>query len=309
MKNKTGELTTTQIVTMIILLMSFVIILFLIFRFNPTETSDAVICHNSVVMAGNTMPGLNKGLQCKTQYVCLTENGNCEGLNSPIVFKVQNKEEIYHALAEQVAGCWGMFGEGKINYVSNRLTKENLCSICSHVLLDRSLDNIDGLNGAVSKDELYSYMANTKYKDSKSYFEYIFGTNDLEGLKSAAFEKGSSNDYGFGNMEIGKTSFVVMGITNEISGWTVAGIVGGVVVGGGIGIASGAWIPGVIIGAIVIGTGGSFAGDYYETTDAEIGAIILQGKGIDNKFMAPTIVEANSEKFKILNCDEILTLG
>jgi hypothetical protein len=231
-------------------------------------------------------------------------------LNTPTVIQVKNKDEIYQALAIQMVNCWSMFGEGKINYVSNGLTKENRCSICSHILLDKNLNNIEGLNGVVSKDELYSYMASNKYKNDRTYLEYIFGTNDLEGLKKASFEKVHSNNYvGFGNIDIGKTYFVTMGITNEVSGWTVAGVVGGAVVGGVVGVASGAWIPGVIIGAIIVGTGGSFAGDYYETTNAEIGALVVQGKGIENQFMAPTIVEANSEKFKVLNCGEILTLG
>ena len=38
-----------------------------------------------------------------------------------------------------------------------------------------------------------------------------------------------------------------------------------------------------------------------------IGAITVEGDGVKNKFMTPTIQEASSEEFKALNCDDILT--
>ena len=39
----------------------------------------------------------------------------------------------------------------------------------------------------------------------------------------------------------------------------------------------------------------------------EIAALTVEGEGIDNKFMIPTIVEANSDRFKALDCEDILT--
>ena len=47
---KRGELTSQQLVTIIILIISFAVILILIFKLNLGQESDKEICHNSVVM-------------------------------------------------------------------------------------------------------------------------------------------------------------------------------------------------------------------------------------------------------------------
>ena len=39
----------------------------------------------------------------------------------------------------------------------------------------------------------------------------------------------------------------------------------------------------------------------------EIASIIVEGQGVKNKFMAPTIQEANSETLEKLNCYDIVT--
>ena len=48
--NTRAELTTQQIVGLIILIISFVIILYFIFALNLGETTDKEICHNSVAL-------------------------------------------------------------------------------------------------------------------------------------------------------------------------------------------------------------------------------------------------------------------
>lgn len=48
-KNRKGELTTQQLVMLIILILSFAVILFFIFRLNLGGTTNKEICHDSVV--------------------------------------------------------------------------------------------------------------------------------------------------------------------------------------------------------------------------------------------------------------------
>ena len=76
-KNHKGELTTQQIVTLIILVVSFAVILFLIFRLNLGETTQKEICHNSVLMKAKSLPGTGY-LDCKTNYVCISGGGECD---------------------------------------------------------------------------------------------------------------------------------------------------------------------------------------------------------------------------------------
>ena len=70
---------------------------------------------------------------------------------------------------------------------------------------------------------------------------------------------------------------------------------------------------GWIAGAVIIGVvSGGIAGSQIDVGDLvgiEIGGITIKGIGIDNQFLSPTLVEADSEKFKALNCEEILTFS
>ena len=74
---KKAELTTKQLVTIIILITSFIIILFLFFRLNLGPVNDKEICHNSVIMKSKSLPGQG-ALNCKTSYVCISGGGECE---------------------------------------------------------------------------------------------------------------------------------------------------------------------------------------------------------------------------------------
>ena len=120
--NKRGELTTQQIVVLIILITSFIVLMFFLFRLNFQETTNKEICRNSVVLKGKSvLPADMTPLKCNTNYVCITKDGSCEGLTYySYKIDVENKDEMYSALAEEMADCWWMFGEGEINYVGKR---------------------------------------------------------------------------------------------------------------------------------------------------------------------------------------------
>lgn len=296
-KNRKGELTTTQLVTMIILIVSFVIVLFLLFRLNLGEITDKEICHNSVVTRGSSiLPTDSVPLKCQRSYLCLTNDGSCEVLTKPVIEKAKTKDGIYGVLAEELATCWWMFGEGKINYVGSDL-KENLyCSICAQVAFDDSVNEIL-TDGALDKEGLYIYMQDNKVigKD-ETYLNYLYGTNDLNGLK----ERFSSQGVEFGSLDLNKQYYVMMGITSEISKltWaaigvgTVAAIVFTPVIGG-------AW--GIGLGVAAIAGAGGGAGGYFV-------GILVEGLS-GNEYLSPSIIEVNSEEFRTLGCSSITTLS
>jgi len=308
MKLKKGELTTQQIVGLIILITSFVIILFFLFRLNIGKESKSELCHNSAILKSKSIfPKDTTQLSCYRSYKCITQDGSCEGLNNPEIVKVDNITKIYSELANEMTDCWWMFGNGNVNYVGKDFLKNNYCSICSQVLFDNSLNKINGVkNGQISKDELYDYISKTKMSDGKNtYAEYLFGTNNIEQLKQAS--SGNGGPATFGNIDVGKQFFVVMGITSEVSTtswWVVA--VGGTIAGTVIATSPIGWIAGagVAITSIAAGVAGS---EISQKINPEISAIVIKGKGVDNNFMSPTVVEANSDRFKALNCQEILT--
>lgn len=304
---KNGEITSQQIILLIILIASFAVILFFLLRLNLGEQTNQELCRNSVVLQSRSVLPDQKSLSCYRTYTCITNDGTCEALNDPNIVEVDNKKEVYRELSKGLTDCWWMFGEGKVDYVGEDLTKNNYCSICSQVYVDSNLNNIDGIEGEINQDDLYEYMSDTEMPGrDMTYLQFLFGTNNLEQIKQNALnEKGVGT---FGTMNLGEHFFVVMGITSEVSTTTW-------VLGSAAGVAAGAiatftpigWVGGTIIatGSIIGGIAGS---EISENIDPEILAVTVPGRGIDNLFFAPTIVEAESSKFKTLNCEEIVTL-
>lgn len=312
MKNKKGEISTQQTILLIILITSFIVLLFFLFRLNFGKESAKELCHNSVLTKAKSLTPQSTPLQCEISYLCITEDGTCEGMTSPEEkIEVENSDELYKVLANAMADCWWMFGEGKVDYIRGKASKENYCSICSQIYFDDSLNNLNEVDEKISKDKLYNYMAKNNYSKGETYSEYILGTKDIKGLKQEILEsKTNSENIGtFGNILLGEHYYVVMGITSEVGNFYK--IAGGIVAG--IGVIS-LFVPGVnfITSAIIFGTGAATlttGGEIAESFEPQIGAIIVQGDGIKNEFMAPTIQRADDESFKVLNCKDIETLS
>lgn len=309
MKYKKGEMTTQQIVILIVAIVSFAVILFFMFRLNLGETTDEELCHNSVITRGSSVvPSDALPLKCHRKYVCINNGGDCIGLTNPEKIEVESLPEIYATLADEMANCWWMFGEGRVNYVGDGLTKDNYCSICSQIYFDESLDSLT--NGNIDQNKLYEFLRDNKMDKTNSYLEYLFGTNDLEAMK-----KDASQDKEIGNFDeivLGNQYFVTMGITNEYGRiYQIAGAIG--VVGAFIvGVSPVGWVGGAIVlgVSVVAAVGGEdAAGKIEEKFEQKILAITVKGRNIKNEFMAPTIIEVNSEKFEALNCEKILTLA
>lgn len=293
-KSKQGDITTQQIVLLIILIVSFVVILFFIFRLNLGKTSVKEVCHNSVVTrASKVIPGEAVPLNCQTSYICITKDGTCEKMNKPEIKKAQTSDEVYDTLANEMADCWWMFGEGKINYVGAEFIAARYCSICSQIFFDDSVKEIQDNNGnkifakgEIDQKALYEYLAKTKIPNKDiSYLDYLVGLQNSQAIEDSLKSKNS----GFGKINIGKYYVVVMGISSAVdaTGWAVAG--------GAVGTLF-CPIIGTAIGAIIGYLGGPMVGT----------AI----KGESGKaYLSPTIIEANSASYDSLKCEGIKSLA
>lgn len=301
MKNKKAELSTQQIVLLIILITSFAVILFFIARLNLSETTQEEICHNSVLTRGSSvLPGESVPLKCSRDYVCISNDNTCEKMTNPDLKKVSSEEEVYEVLAEEMTDCWWMFGEGKVNYVGKDFNEKWYCSICSQVAFDDSVNNIFEA-GFIDKKEFYTYLADSEPSGKDySYLSYLYGIEDIQTMKEILLEK----EVGFGEINLDNQQYVMIGILSEVSTFKR------VLVGAGVGAV-------VVAGAILTPfTGGvslvSTAGVLFVSAGATAGGTILglTGEGpTGNQFLKPTIVEVNSEEFKDLNCDSIETLA
>ena len=179
--NKKGEITTKQIVVLIVLIASFAVILFLLFRLNLGAETDKEICHNSVILKSKGK-GLVGGLDCKTGYVCISGGGECEGINPTETINVdaEDKNEIMKAIADEMADCWWMFGEGEQGYLGTDLQGDH-CAICSIVGFDNS---INSEFPEITYEEFYNYLLETKKGISQSYLKYLYDVFDVESVKN-----------------------------------------------------------------------------------------------------------------------------
>lgn len=178
-QNKHGEITTQQIVIIIVLVASFAILLFFLFRLNLGATGNKEVCHQSVVLQ-TTSKGIGGGLNCKTDYVCISGGEKCSDLEPTITLNVNpnSKEEIYHAMAEQMSDCWWMFGEGQLDYSQASFT--TVCAICSVVKFDSKIQN--NFPDGFTYREFFEYLRDTKMLTEQSYLSYLFKNNDIESL-------------------------------------------------------------------------------------------------------------------------------
>lgn len=152
MKNKKGELTSKQIITIIILIVSFGIILAFFLMLNLKGDIDKEACKNSVALRGLPLGKYVFSLKCKTQDI-----------------NIENKEEVLGEISDLFVDCWWMMGEGKIDY------GESSCAICNKVSFD--------FEGDLTYDNLYNYMADNKILDgSMSYLFYLYKFSNVKGI-------------------------------------------------------------------------------------------------------------------------------
>ncbi|VVB83468.1 Uncharacterised protein [uncultured archaeon] len=298
-KNHRGDITTEQIVLIIILIVSFAVILFFLFRLNLGKTTEQQNCHNSVVTRGSgVVPKESIPLNCKTQYACLTKDGTCKTMPNAQIQKVKTATDVYQFLAEQMADCWWMFGEGKLNYLGEDFGAHLYCSICSQVSFDKSVQNIEEFkNGEIDENQFYNYLSATKLpgKDT-SYLDYMIGVKSSGAITEAL----ASNSKNFGKIYLNKDYYVMTGMFNEVG--VLTWIAGGVAVGTGIALAAitgGASIPATVAILGGIGVGGT-AGYFVGTT-------VKGASGHD--YLSPTIVEATPTLLNDLKCEQIKSLA
>ncbi len=317
-----GEITSQQIVILVVLIASFAILLFFLFRLNLGEETDKELCRNSVLLKGKSVFKDSTLLNCKKSYVCLTADGDCDSseLFNPEIVKVQTEEEIYRTLGDEMRDCWWMFGEGRVNYVGDDLTRNNYCSICSQVVFDDSVKTIFDGKSEINRETLYTFLGDNNVSGSgDSYLKYLYGFEEVDLIKEHLVNQGT--DWGVINMESPNGYLITTGIKSEVGklNWVVvAGSVGAVgtatvalalgiiaaVPSGGLSlVAAGAAITGVITSAVSGGVIGGALG-------AGVGGFVgftIDGASDEADFLASTII--SPEGFAGLDCEEVVTLS
>jgi hypothetical protein len=278
---------------------------------NPAKTSAETICHNSVLTrAAGVIPQAIIPLNCKTEYICLSKDGSCERMTNPEIARVNTINDVYANLAEQMAKCWCMFGEGKLNYLGKEVEPQLYCSICSQVAFDNSLDKIFP-SGKINKAAFYDYLAYNKVSGKDiTYLDYLVGAKSSQEIKNYLEQDNpdlGKIDVAFGNISLEKQYFVVMGQFSDVAVWRKAlgfGAAGATVVAGTILIIASGGVALPTLPFIIAISSGFVAG----TTGGYFIAMGAKGES-GQDYISPTIIEAYSEDYNKLQCADIKTLA
>ena len=189
-QNKKGELTTQQLVTIIILIASFVIILFLLYRLNLGQTTDKEICRNSVF---DQQQSLTAGpLNCKTNYLCISGGDKCTAISQTSEASIDTspndvgkiKNQTFEALAKEMSDCWWEFGEGKVDYVKGAFSHNVVCAVCTISGFD---DKVQKKLPSFTYSEFYNYLQTTKKTESQTYLQYLYAVNSISILPDTGY--------------------------------------------------------------------------------------------------------------------------
>lgn len=209
---KKGSIVGNKVVNIALLLLSVVILIVFFTSISWGEEIDREACHQSVIFRGTlpdtfdfkNLPALN----CETRYVCITDklfgSANCEGIAGDYKTvritsdEKKQDEEINRFLAREMADCWSMMGEGKIQIFTRDIFTKKRCSVCSVIAFDEELKK--------EKSSFYGfgdYLLTRQVPENEiSYAKFLrLNQNDLESfsgltLKTKAivfFEIGKSD--------------------------------------------------------------------------------------------------------------------
>ena len=196
--NKKGEITSSQLTLIIILVFSFGAILIFysqVFAGGGKTLAADTACKESIALRHTLNIGklveIGKNyisLKCKTHKICLTSgNDNCKDSfpeikkDDPFLKIKANKDEekvkeqVLDAAAEALIDCHAVLGQGKLDFMPSRTFEQNYCIICSRIALDeKTYTIVKDLN----MQDLYNTLYAKKTPDGKSYLEYIYGIKD-----------------------------------------------------------------------------------------------------------------------------------
>ena len=116
------------------------------------------------------------------QIICAyQEENSCKDFNptSTIKADITKKDEVLKAIADEMADCWWMFGEGKVDYIGSYFGGDSHCAVCSRIKFDEKIqDKIK----EITYSELYDYMKThqSSHDTSQSYLKYLYGVNSME---------------------------------------------------------------------------------------------------------------------------------
>jgi len=293
--NKKAELTSKQLITIIILIISFAIILIFFLTLGLRKTIDTETCRNSVILRGSLLlGGETVQLKCKTSDVCLSMGGDCGVTRKDLVtIKVKDENELTKEMVNLLWDCWWMMGEGKVDYMSAGVGfQETYCTICSRVNFDDKIKAKYKEQGGIPYSLIYNYMASTKVPERDETF--LFSTYKVNSLDVIRGEIKENNNYDIYETKINTEKEYAVTTAMVKDGWGKS-----LAVGVATGAIAGVLAPLTFGGSIALGiaAGGGMVG------------ISVATAGEDESYLAPQYLEFNGTALDALKCKEFVSEG
>lgn len=228
--NKRGELTSQQIILIILALAGFAIILYFLVSLNIEGKGEDQACKLAILARAQVSSGIpflkeSLPLACKTKKTCITgADGKCEenfaGEKYDLI-KVDEdeaKESIEKVLASEYVKCWDTVGRGNLQ-VFGTLSKDQLgvgvaepkCMICARIAVD------DISQETLRQVKVDEYMEKTKAPGSEFTYQQLLeqGSNNV---KSTEIDKELHSDYSLQKGRVDEVAIVFMQISAPSTG-------------------------------------------------------------------------------------------
>jgi len=223
-------------------------------------------------------------LKCKTDKICVTNKmfgkGDCKDSfgDSYTTIRVSSdkakaEEEIKKILADSLAECWSMMGEGKIQVFEREVfSSKKKCVVCSRIDFDKNVD-VKEING------LFSYLNKNLPGKDISYWQFL--TNSKVSDSSLSQQKISK-------LSTSEKAIVFIEIDNKNIAETSAMLTGG------------------LVGTVFGGTKGAVIGSAlgYQINDV-LGDVV----GAQDYLTSIYIADYTSENIKTLDCDSLESIS
>ncbi len=291
-----GELTSKQLVTIILVIVSFTVILIFFFTLNLRSDVDKEACRNSVVLRGTAPFGKSVELNCETEDICISKGGKCTEVsgNDARTIKVKDKNELLTELGQLMYDCWWQTGSGEVDYLQGHAGGvRKYCFICNRIYFDSATQRDIG---SFTLRELYNNLHDQPSPDGTSMLFALHKTQSVDAVLQANAVDGTSLQQLYNApLKLNQAGGYALITGMSKTGWgAVLGLVGG----------------GAVIGLTVVGTGGAAIPAWIAAlSGAGIGgglAWITQGPG-DTQVIPPSLLSFNEEGLEQLGCYEVVS--
>ena len=323
--DKKGDIAPKTIVEIVLLALGFMMVLYVYSQFAGEGMTDRAVCSQSVVYRGTLFDKYGfttkeiVPLKCKTRLICISDKtkGDCgeELVGKYDTIKIDAREDkidnqIKMTLAREMADCWSMLGEGKVQLFSrNYFTRSSKGVICSQIAFDKSIKEKKGVIHGFSQ-YLISHQVPGR---EESYWNYLTGGDSSNNVFLAKGSNFSEVD----NLNLNKKSILFVELDQSyvggilgVSTLGITGTVGGVLVGAKVGAVVGSFVPfpplvgpgvGFIVGAGIAATATYFGGAAGGELQDQVQTQFRGGDFISGQFL----IDYSPEAIKGFNVDSL----